>query len=71
MPQRRSNFKHHAAWRIERSACGKPHYPVLGYSIRNAAREILRINKRRKAGGTYATSEELKEIRALALIEAK
>jgi|SRR5918996_6208540 hypothetical protein len=32
------------------------------YSIRNAAREILRINKRRKAGGTYATSEELKEI---------
>lgn len=32
------------------------------YSIRNAAREILRINKRRKAGGTYAISEELKEI---------
>jgi hypothetical protein len=32
------------------------------YSIRNASEEIAEINKRRRAGGTYLTGEELVEI---------
>jgi len=32
------------------------------FSIYNATKEIKRINKRRKAGGYYATTEELEEI---------
>jgi hypothetical protein len=31
-------------------------------SIRNATRQIARINKRRKAGGTYLSESELREI---------
>lgn len=32
------------------------------FSVRNAAREIQFINKRRKSGGFYASEEELREI---------
>ena len=32
------------------------------FSIRNAVREVQYINNRRKAGGTYASREEIKEI---------
>jgi hypothetical protein len=32
------------------------------FSIYNSTKEIKRINKRRKAGGYYATEEELEEI---------
>lgn len=34
------------------------------FSIYNATKEIRRVNKRRKAGGYYATEAELKEILA-------
>ena len=32
------------------------------FSIRNAAREIKYVNKRRKSGGYYATAQELREL---------
>lgn len=32
------------------------------FSIRNAVREIKYVNKRRKAGGNYASEEELREL---------
>ena len=32
------------------------------FSIRNAAREVKYINKRRKAGGYYASEDELREM---------
>ncbi len=32
------------------------------FSVRNAAREVQYINKRRKSGGFYASEEELKEV---------
>jgi hypothetical protein len=35
-------------------------------SIRNSVREIININKRRKAGGYYVSPEELKEILMIA-----
>ena len=32
------------------------------FSVRNAAREIKYVNKRRKSGGYYATAQELREL---------
>ena len=32
------------------------------FSVRNAAREIKYVNKRRKSGGHYASEEELREL---------
>jgi plasmid stability protein len=39
-------------------------------SVRNATEDIQRVNKRRKADGTYAASDELREILADALPQA-
>lgn len=39
-------------------------------SIRNSTREIIRINKRRKAGGYYLSEDELQEILEEAYLNA-
>lgn len=40
------------------------------YSIRNASRQIQRVNKRRKSGGFYLSEEELREVMAEAYPDA-